>query len=163
MKFIIALLFFPLMCMAQNFELKIPDNAKLQKWCNENQSEMEVYAYLNLNFKATSSKMNLKYQDYEDGNGNPVLCSFNQYFEHNISYEEKSCGEASGISVLITLPKTKKENLIKWIEAVNKPIEGIDENQWNEDHTAFEPDGAGCYYTIKDANDKWIIEIYCGC
>ena len=88
-------------------------------------------------------------------------CKMIYSFKNGIKYTKDECSEA-GSNVKITFPNYSKEELIKYIEWFFKS----EWNVWNKNKTLYQPkiDGdAGCYIEIKQNNNEYYIEYYCGC
>ena len=159
---IILFLIIPIFGIAQNFELKKPNitelNVELKK---TNYTQDVTYLYLKRNYKAESEKLEVKKYDYPDYS----VCAFKQKFEHGIVYSEEQCREAGGITTKLTLPKTEKESLIQWIELIFKSSPMDIEHGWNSEKTKFGPtdNGVGCYFEIKEYENRTEIDMYCGC
>lgn len=159
---IILLLVFPIFCIAQSFELKIPNveglRAELEK---TNYAHDAVYLYLIRNYEAESEKLEVKKYDYPDYS----ICAFKQESEYGIIYSEEQCREAGGITTHLNLPKTDKESLIQWIELIYNSSPTDIEHGWNADKTKFGPtdNGAGCYYEITETENSTEMDMYCGC
>ncbi len=159
---IILFLIFPILGIAQNFELKKPNvaelNAELKK---TNYTQDVTYLYLNRNYKAESEKLDVKKYDYPDYS----ICAFKQKFKSGIIYSEEQCREAGGITTKLTLPKTDNESLIQWVELIFKSSPMDIEHGWNSEKTKFGPtdNGAGCYFEIKETENSTEIDMYCGC
>ncbi len=159
--FLLTLL--PLLCQAQQFELKQPDSKKIQSEIkNSNYRDEETFVYLKLNYKPTGKPTGVK-KDVEFEN-QPV-CSFTQKFEGGIIYFIDSCGEGKGTTVLLTLPKTDTATLKKWIEKMYNANGTEIKNVWDKTGLIYQPEdeGAGCYYEIKQSKNKTEVEMYCGC
>ena len=158
---LLVVFFLPVLCFAQNFELKIPDIRKIENTRTEGKYHNEdIYTYLMLNYKPVSEKIDIKYLDFPDYN----MCSFAQNFEYGITYFTDSCIEAGGEIVRVTFPKIPKEELTAWIEKIYNNNETI-KNYWSKDKLSYVPEGegAGCHYKIIEGENKWTVEVYCGC
>ncbi|REE06940.1 hypothetical protein DFQ09_1242 [Winogradskyella pacifica] len=151
------------LAFGQSYDLIVPNIDSLKiKLSNEKNLEV-IYLYLNNNYGTTSEKRDMQfYSPFDD----EILCSFKQEFENNLCYYIYNCSESGGITVQLELPKIDRKKLMNWIEAIYdvQKIES-DKNVWNEDNSAFEPNGLnlGCYYTIEEKETRTIVQMYCGC
>ena len=138
-----------------DFQPSIPDKTKILALHEGTDPVVSIaYLYLETHYQKLQLKQDPRYHEWEP-NG---ICGFNQVFEHQIKYSVTYCEEGKGISEKLTFPKTKLYTMKKFIEYLFFE-EG---NTWKTDYR-YEPDGAGCYYEIKQTNTNTIIEIYCGC
>ncbi|RZS90634.1 hypothetical protein EV197_3163 [Aquimarina brevivitae] len=152
----------PVGVLAQNFELEQPNITKLKAQQEQSNYQQDVlYTYLLNNYKVSSDKTDVKMYDYSEN----MICAFTQEFENGITYTEAQCKEAGGKTITLTLPRTNKESLIQWIEAMFQST-GMDiKHSWNSEKTIYRPadEGAGCYYEIKETDMNTLVKIYCGC
>jgi len=158
----IIILIFSIQAFSQSFELPKPNVDELKSEIENSGNGFGVaYFYLIKNFDSISSKKEIKHFDYEV----TKICSFNQNFEKGINYSLEKCTEAGGISISITLPKTKRQSVEQWIEQIFKTDSMDIEHGWNKNKTKFEPTdgGAGCYFEIKETKTNTIIKSFCGC
>ncbi len=156
------LLLLPILIFSQNFKIAEPNVAELKAEMQRTKyAEDVIYLYLNQNFDSIAKKREVIYYNYPEYS----ICSFNQGFENGINYSIEQCKEAGGISVSLTLPKTDRQSLIKWIEGIFKSSPMDIEHGWNSDKSKFGPtdDGAGCYFEIKETDKNTMVENYCGC
>lgn len=139
-----------------NFILHLPDTSMLKKHQKEREwKETLTYLYLRNYYTSISKKDSIEYYEWNSKS----ICSFNQSFEGKIKYSVWECKEAGGISETVEFPKLDLDLTKKFIETVF-----FDKgNSWTSEENKYEPDGAGCYYEIKQRKEKTIIEIYCGC
>lgn len=162
-KILILILIVPFFSFGQEFEFKYINTDQLRKEIHLSDKEVDpIYIYLKNNYQSTSEKKNVQMYDYPDYS----ICSFQQEFNHLIKYSVKSCQEAGGITTIIEIPKNiKKSKLINWIEKIYDLNLTDVTNSWNSNKTVYGPgDGeAGCYYEIKESQNTYLIENYCGC
>lgn len=113
-----------------------------------------LYMYLSTHVDSSSTKI-VTEQDSIWG-----VISWEQYFSGGIKYESIYHPEAGSSTVFQTNCSD-----IDFLRTTLFPIIENDENYWNEDSTAYGPDGAGCYYDFnRDSVDQTIvIDNYCGC
>ena len=90
---------------------------------------------------------------------------FTQQFENGITYKEENCSEEGGGNLAVTFKNVNRKSLENWIEKIFKILDETNENIWNEKRTQYSPkeEGAGCYFEIKEENNKTKVEVYCGC
>ncbi|TQI71185.1 hypothetical protein JM79_2112 [Gramella sp. Hel_I_59] len=160
--FLLLILIFPTFLIAQDFELKNVNAAQIRKEIKSSGEELDpIYIYLTNNYKPTSERESVQKYDYLDYS----ICAFEQEFENVIKYSTKSCQEAGGITNTIQLPKIQKSSITNWIEKIYKAELTDIPNVWNSDQTIYGPEGgeAGCYYEIKENENNYTIENYCGC
>ena len=140
---------------AQNFKPIVPDTTNLkQQQLKNNQQESLGYLYLINNYKKETKKQSVRYYDY-DAN---TMCAFEQTFENHIKYSVYQCDEEGGARESLSFPKTDLKTIKTFVETLF-----FDKyNTWKTDYK-YEPDGAGCYYEIKQLEDKTVIDIFCGC
>ncbi|MCA0931268.1 hypothetical protein LCM02_02315 [Lutimonas saemankumensis] len=139
-----------------------PNVIKLQEQISSGENTEVIFNYLINNYKMTSEKSELEYYEWDKSK----VCAFTQEFENGIKYSVFECKEAGGISVDLELPKINRAELMKWIEKIYEVDKmDIDQNVWKEDNSKFEPKevNPGCYFEIKEKNNKTIVELYCGC
>lgn len=154
--------FFTISTTAQDFILNTPDIINIKTEVAKDPTGEAFYIYLVNNYNQISRKYEIEYYDWDQNK----ICSFAQDFEFDIKYVIWECKEGGGESIEITLPKVDKLQLIKLIENIdsikNLPIEP---NIWKENDTKYEPKEQvpGCYYKIKQLEDKSLLEVYCGC
>jgi|SRR5690606_9111755 len=159
---VLLILIFPILTFGQSFKLPEPNVKELKdKMVKSDYTKEVVYLYLIQNFDTISKKREIINYDYPDYS----ICSFNQNFENDINYSLEKCKEAGGLSVLLMLPKTDRQSLIKWIELIYKSAPMDIEHTWNSSKTKFGPtdEGVGCYFEIKETERNTLIENYCGC
>lgn len=125
-----------------------------------------LYNYAVAHFDSLSSKKHFKVVDeYDMGKYH-----WEQNFSNGIVYEEFFGGEGGPIAIL----KTECSDRLAVFSTLNPLVnhgsvypEGSypDDATWNEDSTAFSPEGAGCYYDIikNDTTGFYYIDNYCGC
>ena len=162
LKIIILFLTLPILNFGQDFQLKEPNVAELKAELNKNNNADDVvYVYLQRNYNQSSKKRNVKKYEYPDYS----ICAFEQSFENGITYSVEQCREAGGISTTLILPKSKKSNVIKWVEQIFKSSPMDIEHGWNKEKTKYGPtdNGVGCYYKIKETENNTKIDMYCGC
>lgn len=159
--FLTLFLLFSFSCESQNFELAKPNVKQLKEQLKDNSIQEIIYSYLINNYNILSEKFDVKNYNYPDYD----VCSFKQNFQNEIIYSEEKCKEAGGITIEVIFPKTKKENLIHWVESIFKSYSMDIEHKWNSNRTKFEPSdkGVGCYFEITQTNKKSKIYNYCGC
>lgn len=163
MKFIlIILLAIPALSFSQAFKLIAPDARNL----NEELKRLDysgdiIYLYLIHNYDSVSGKSKVVRYDYPDYS----ICAFDQEFSGGIHYSMEQCMEAGGVTVSLTLPKSDRKSVIKWIELIFESAPLDIEHGWNKEKTKFQPldNGVGCYFEIKETKNNTIIENYCGC
>ena len=139
------------------FILHLPDTVKLNKhWENRQWSENIAYLYLRNYYTKSTKKDSLKYIEQEATNDKSI-CSFKQEFDSIIKYYTWDCKEA-GIEENIEFPKIENADMKKFIELLFY-------DKWNTwiSEFKYEPNGAGCYYEIKQERHKTILSIWCGC
>ena len=146
----------------QNFELKMPDKDQIVQARNANAPSYDIiYIYLIQNYKKASEKTHVKTYEFDDSQ----ICSFDQTFEYDIQYSTRFCDEEGGASTTLEIPLIKEEKIKLWIENIYEAEVGDFPNEWYEGKNVYGPVGgeAGCYYELKSKNNRWIIDIYCGC
>jgi len=146
----------------QNFKLIDPKKDDLREaYENDKDGNDIIYYYLIQNYKPVSEKNNIKKIDYGEFN----ICAFDQTFEYGIKFSTDSCQEAGGINMVLELPKISEETVKLWIEKIYDTDSSQIPNEWYKGKNTYGPvdEGAGCYYELKSGDNKWIINIYCGC
>lgn len=146
----------------QNFTLTEPNVSKLKKQISTGQNTEVIFHYLSNNYKPNSEKSDLEYYDWDKSK----LCAFTQGFENEIKYSVSECKEDGGIFVDLELPKMERTELISWIEKIYEVDKmDIDQNVWKENNSKFEPKeiNPGCYFEIKEEDNRTLVELYCGC
>ena len=146
----------------QEFELKTPNKKELIEAYENNRIEFDViYYYLIDNYNIASNKQNVQRYEYDEN----IICAFTQLFEHDIKFSIESCEEAGGVKMILELPRLSEEKVKSWIELIYDSDAMDIPNEWYKGKNIYGPIGeeAGCYYELKTRNNKWIIDIYCGC
>mgnify|MGYP006436111327 FL=1 len=149
------------MTFGQDFIPVEPNVMKLKEQISSGENTEVIFNYLINNYKMTSEKSDLVYYEWDKSK----ICAFTQEFENGIKYSVFECKEAGGISVDLELPKIKRTELMKWIEKIYEVEKlDIDQNVWKENNSKFEPKevNPGCYFEIKEMNNKTLVELYCG-
>ncbi|MFV0345047.1 MAG: hypothetical protein ACK5IQ_02180 [Bacteroidales bacterium] len=160
---IILLLFTPILLYAQKFKLESPDTERLAALMDAGAYPVYevIYLYLIWNYDTVSQKQDVVY--YE--NPEYGIRMFSQKFENGIEYSFEDYTEG-GAAVLLTLPSTDRDNLVKWIETIFESLSlGSTKNGWNSDKSEFSPieEDVGCFYNIRETGTHTIIKNYCGC
>lgn len=136
-----------------SFVLNIPSGKTLKKLL---ENDFEFYDYLNISYKKTSEVFDVQLVGPGD---DAHRCAFKQQFEFGIRYARDDCNEdGGGLSEIIVLPKTDRQQVKKLINLLFK----TSDNTWTSP-TTYEPDGAGCYYTIIEDDKNTTIKRWCGC
>jgi len=159
---LIALMLIGAYSYGQNFKLINPKKDDLRKaYENDKDGNEIIYYYLIQNYKPTSEKTNIQKIEYGEFN----ICAFDQTFEYGIKFSMDSCQEEGGINMGLELPKISEEKVKLWIEKIYDTDLSQIPNEWYKGKNTYGPvgEGAGCYYELKSGDDKWIINIYCGC
>jgi hypothetical protein len=139
----------------KGFIPKTPDTLKLKTLEVEgDHTQSLAHLYLSTYYETTSAKDSIAFYEW-DANG---VCAFQQSFENGISYKIDVCSEESGGNESISFPKMDNK-------AARKFIELLFYDKWNSwtSEKSYEPEGAGCYYSIEHSADRTTIDIYCGC
>lgn len=163
MKLLIFILFnfIAISIFSQDFAFKNFDPQKLQADVKSKVEFVEpIYLYLTQNYDSLGAKFDLKTDEYEAD----YVCSFKQKFGSDILFEINSCGEG-GSGIDIAIPKTENKFITTWIEDIYKSSATELINVWNEQMTKYYPEdeGAGCYYEIKQEENRTVITTFCGC
>ncbi|MCV9387296.1 hypothetical protein [Reichenbachiella ulvae] len=120
-----------------------------------------IYLYLTNTLDSVERKKEVIFYDYPDYS----ICSFNQDFEYGINYSFEQCREAGGASIVMILPKTDRQSLVRFVEELYKIDRTEIENEWNTEQTKFQPKdkGVGCYFQIIEQEKCTMLKNYCGC
>ncbi len=120
-------------------------------------SETLAYLYIRNYYEKKSGKDSIKYFEWDNNISNNI-CSFNQSFKPNINYYIWECKGEGGIKEIIEFPKIENSEIKSLINLLFYEKQ----NNWISEFN-YKPNGAGCYYEIKQQKDKTILKIYCGC
>lgn len=161
--FILLIFIFKInIAFGQLFQLIEPNLTELKKTHSvENNENDIIYLYLKRNYKPVTTKTNIQKSDYNTSQ----ICAFEQVFEYKIKYSIDFCDEEGGITTKLRLPKIEKQKIITWIEKIHAVNYSNAPYEWNNEKNIYSPVGgeAGCYYELKESNNEWNIEIFCGC
>lgn len=147
---------------SQEFQLPLIKSDHIHdKYQKSGYSNDLIYLYLTSALDSINRKKEVIFYDYPDYS----ICSFNQDFEYGINYSLEQCREAGGASIVLILPKTKRQSLVRFVEELYKIDRTEVENEWNADQTKFQPrdKGVGCYYEIVEQEKSTMLKNYCGC
>jgi hypothetical protein len=155
---IIAIITFSNVSFGQDFVLKKIDKTALEQKFDYRQQIYKglAYAYLVENYATRSAR----YDIFTIQNERLDTCGFKQEFEFNIHYYLENCEkvEGAGMDEKITFPKISTAAAQNFIMTLFQ----APENTWVSEFD-YEPDGAGCYYSILQEKNRTIIACWCGC
>lgn len=138
------------------FSFEEPDTSKIRRIQKENEYEKSIaLIYLTQNYKTVGEKDSVKHYTWTEDKS---ICSYYQYFENNIEYFIYHCDEAKGVKEVIKFPKVSIEKAKAFVNTLFH-----DENNYWETEFSYHPDGAGCYYIIKQTENSTTIDLWCGC
>lgn len=139
----------------QHFKPHLPDTNRLKALEKEQAYTASLgYLYLSEYYQANSERDSIHYYEW----GTDAICAFQQSFENGITYKIWDCQEEGGGNEQLIFPLMDSSTVQTFIELLFY-------DEWNTwvSEFAYEPEGAGCYYTIQQTEDQTIIDIYCGC
>lgn len=142
----------------EEFKLAKVDTALVNKVYRDlSYMASDLYIYLRLNYNITSTKDSVQY--FEGSDEISEECSFYQELDFNISYHTWNCKEeGGGFEETVKFPKISTQE-------AGSLINELFYDEWNSWKSEFryEPEGAGCYYEIKQTENNTIISVWCGC